>query len=208
MIIGICGFIGSGKGTVGDILHHKYRFEKDSFARPLKDAAAAIFGWNRDLLEGDTTQSRAWREQPDEFWSRAFGRAFTPREALQKLGTEAGRNVFHPDIWSSSLIKRSLHKNIVITDVRFKNEVQTIRDHNGILIWVIRGEHPNWYEVALRANAGDTDALITMTNSNIHLSEWDWVGTQFDATIHNDHTLPDLERSVDAVIENLNYVRH
>ena len=41
MLIGVVGFIGSGKGTVGDLLEQK-GFVKDSFAKPLKDACAAL----------------------------------------------------------------------------------------------------------------------------------------------------------------------
>jgi ABC-type oligopeptide transport system ATPase subunit len=58
MIIGIVGFAGSGKGTVGDILVNDHDFTKLSFADAVKDATSAIFGWPRHLLEGDTNESR------------------------------------------------------------------------------------------------------------------------------------------------------
>ncbi len=61
MIVGLVGFIGSGKGTVGDILEQK-GFIKDSFAKPLKDACSVMFGWPREMLEGDTEVSRKWRD--------------------------------------------------------------------------------------------------------------------------------------------------
>ena len=144
MIIGLVGFIGSGKGTVGDILEQK-GFIKDSFAKPLKDACAVMFGWPRELLEGDTEMSRKWREEPDNYWSEKFGRVFTPREALQKMGTEAGRDVFHKDIWVISLLNRAKGKDVVVTDVRFKNEIQYIQDNGGIVIRVKRGVDPIWF---------------------------------------------------------------
>ena len=98
MIVGLLGFIGSGKGTAGDILKD-LGFTPVSFAKGVKDVAAEMFGWPRHLLEGDTEQSRQWREKPDKFWTEEFRREFTPRLALQLMGTEVGRDVFHQDFW-------------------------------------------------------------------------------------------------------------
>jgi hypothetical protein len=66
MVIGLVGFLGSGKGTVADTLK-LYNFIPESFSNPLKDAVAIIFGWDRSLLEGDTKESREFRETVDEF---------------------------------------------------------------------------------------------------------------------------------------------
>ena len=43
MLIGICGLIGSGKGTVADILVRDFKFKKISFADKLKDTVAHLF---------------------------------------------------------------------------------------------------------------------------------------------------------------------
>ena len=59
-IIGICGFIGSGKDTAADYLVNFHGFRRDSFAATLKDAVGAVFGWDRELLEGRTKEARAW----------------------------------------------------------------------------------------------------------------------------------------------------
>ena len=75
MIVGLLGFIGSGKGTAGDILKDM-GFTPVSFAKGVKDVTAEMFGWPRHLLEGDTQVSREWREQPDKFWSEEFGKPF------------------------------------------------------------------------------------------------------------------------------------
>ena len=54
MLIGVVGLIGSGKGTVSDRLVEQHGYQKDSFAKSLKDAVASMFNWDRNLLEGDT----------------------------------------------------------------------------------------------------------------------------------------------------------
>lgn len=202
MIVGICGFINSGKGTVGDILQ-KRGFKKSSFADPLKDAVSVMFDWDRNMLEGITEESRAWREQPDEFWSNKFNRPFTPREALQLMGTEAGRNIFHPDVWVWSLMRRERNTQyVMIPDVRFKNEIKIIRENNGIIIRVKRGDDPDWYPVAIEANKGNTEALLAMNKSSVHISEWDWIGTDFDYVIENNGSIKDLENSVNVVLND------
>ena len=85
MIIGICGLIGSGKGTVADHLIDKHNFKKISFADKLKDAVAEMFEWPRPMLEGITPQSREWRERPDQFWTQELGRQITPRYVFKKI---------------------------------------------------------------------------------------------------------------------------
>jgi hypothetical protein len=189
MIVGLVGFIGSGKGTVGNLLADR-GYTQDSFAAPLKDAVANIFGWPRIMLEGDTEMSRKWREEPDTFWSEKFGKEFTPRLALQLMGTEAGREVFHNDLWVISLLNRSKGRNTVVTDVRFKNEVKYIQQNGGLVIRVKRGAEPVWFdwsETKLRENG-------------IHQSEWDWIGCDFDWVIENDGTIDDLGKQVDKML--------
>jgi len=200
MIIGLVGFIGSGKGTVGDILEQK-GFVKDSFAKPLKDACSVIFGWPRELLEGDTEVSRKWREEPDVFWSEKFGYEFTPRLALQLMGTEAGRNVFHEDIWVISLLNRAKGKDVVVTDVRFKNEIKYIQDNGGIVIRVKRGEEPEWYKLAEDANEGFYSAAKQMKEIGIHQSEWDWIGCEFNHVIENNGTIDELGNKVKDLLQ-------
>ena len=81
MIIGICGLIGSGKGTVADILVER-NYKKISFADKLKDGVAEVLGWDRAMLEGDTDSSREWRELQDAFWSKETGKEITPKISI------------------------------------------------------------------------------------------------------------------------------
>lgn len=201
MIIGLVGFISSGKGTVGDLLESK-GFYKDSFATPLKDACSVMFGWPRELLEGDTEVSRSWREQQDSFWSEKFGYDFSPRLALQLMGTEAGRDVFHKDIWVISLLNRSKNKDVVVTDVRFKNEIEYIQNNGGIVVRIKRGEDPEWVDSLTKINTQDK-RIEYMEKFSIHQSEWDWVGCDFNYEIANNGTIEDLGNRVDSVLHSI-----
>jgi len=200
MIIGICGFIGSGKDTIADYLVNLHGFRRESFANSLKDAISYIFGWDRVMLEGRTKQSREWREQVDPWWSNRLGIEVTPRLMLQLWGTEVCRRGFHDDIWIASLENklRNSTDDVVISDCRFPNEIKSIRDAGGIIIWVKRGELPNWYNWALSANQGETGNMTwaiskhNLEKAGIHASETAWVGTKFDYTIENNGSLDDL----------------
>jgi hypothetical protein len=205
MIIGICGFIGSGKDTAADYLVGFHGFRRDSFAGTLKDAVAAVFGWDRELIEGRTPEARAWREQVDTWWADRLGIPhLTPRWILQWWGTEVCREHFHDDIWiaalESRLARRSDHT--VISDVRFPNEIKAIKQQGGRIIWVQRGELPRWYDNAIAANAGNTDKQDVLKTMGIHASETAWVGTEFDQVIGNNGRIEDLYRQLKNLVQS------
>lgn len=202
MIVGICGLIGSGKDTIADYLVNLHQFRRESFARSLKDAVAAVFGWDRDMLEGRTKQSREWREQVDFWWSNRLGMKITPRWVLQNWGTEVCRQGFHDDIWIASLENklRNSQDNVVISDCRFPNEINAIKKSNGIIVWVQRGELPDWYDIALDANQGSVKALNYIQELGIHPSEWKWIGTEFDIIIDNNSSLNNLYNQIESII--------
>jgi len=205
MIIGICGLIGSGKGTVGDILVEQ-GYKKVSFADKLKDGVATIFGWDRAMLEGDTDESRTWREQTDEFWSNETKMEVTPRLVLQLFGTDCLRNGFYDGVWVSLLKKYILDNpgDYVIPDVRFRNEQNMIRELGGKVWQVKRGKDPVWFQRAIHDNA-NPDTSNLMNGFDIHESEYKWidVNTRFDSILHNEGTIEELKDLVLHEISNL-----
>ena len=190
MIIGICGLIGSGKGTVADILVEQHNYEKLSFADKLKDGVSSVFGWDRQMLEGDTDASRKWREEEDKFWTEETGETVTPRLILQLFGTDCMRNGFFDGIWVSlvkqELLKNKL-KNYVIPDVRFENEAKMIRSLGGKICQVRRGPDPLWFRLYKDLGEIPTD---------VHKSEWAWANVQMDCILSNDTTLDNLKNLV------------
>lgn len=204
MIIGVCGFIGCGKDTVADYLVNHYEFRRESFAGTLKDAVASVFGWDREMLEGKSKEARDWREEVDEWWAERLNMpTLTPRWVLQYWGTEVARKGFHNDIWIASLENklRKSNDNIVISDCRFPNEVESIKRAGGKVVWVKRGELPNWVNTAKKANDGEMWAINAMTELGVHSSEWSWLNTDFDAVLENDSGLDDLYAEVRSVLE-------
>jgi hypothetical protein len=195
MIIGVCGFIGSGKDTIADYLVNFHEFRRESFASTLKDAVAAVFGWDRTMLEGRTKEAREWREQVDPWWAARLDMpTLTPRWVLQYWGTEVCRKGFHDDIWIASLENklRNSKDHVVISDCRFPNEISSIKNAGGQIVWVQRGQLPEWYELAVDANRGSNVALNELKRLKIHASETAWVGTEFDAMIDNNSTIDAL----------------
>ena len=209
MIIGICGFIGSGKDTIADYLVNLHHFRRESFANTLKDAVAQVFGWDRTMLEGRTKQAREWREQVDPWWAERLGIPhLTPRYILQQWGTEVCRKNFHDDIWIASLENklRNSRDDVVISDCRFPNEIRAIKQAGGLVVRVIRGPEPEWYDAAVSRNRGpdgnSTWALSgrKLEQLGVHASETSWVGTKFDAVLDNNGNLDDLYQQVKRLV--------
>ena len=211
MIIGVCGFIGSGKDTIADYLTNFHGFRRESFANSLKDAVSHVFGWDRTMLEGRTKMAREWREQVDPWWSERLGMPnLTPRWVLQYWGTEVCRKSFHDDIWIAALENklRNSKDDIVISDCRFPNEIKSIKSAGGIVVRVVRGPEPEWYDWAVSANAGEHGNFTWATSktklekAGIHASETAWVGTKFDAVLDNNSSIDDLFAQVKDLVQD------
>ena len=207
MIVSVTGLIGTGKDTIADFLCQNHNFKRFSFAASLKDAISSIFNWDRNLLEGSTTESRSWREQKDTWWSERLGMDITPRRVLQYWGTEVCRNGYHQDIWVASLENklRNIENDVVITDCRFANEINTVKKLNGITIRVERGNKPIWYDAAISYNQGPSNigwalSKQTLEKHNVHPSEYSSVGLEYDHIIENNGTIKELNRKVKSIL--------
>lgn len=173
-IVGICGFLGAGKSTVADYLVHHHGYTRLSFASTVKDVVSSLFKWDRTLLEGATEESRDWRSRPDPFWSARLGREWTPRLALQIIGTEIGRTHIHENIWVDTVFaaieRLGPSARVVIDDARFPNELDAIRRAGGSILRVFR-DFPSAEHERLWAVQGTPD----VSSERIHSSEWSWL---------------------------------
>jgi dephospho-CoA kinase len=148
MIIGICGLKGSGKTTVLKHLESKHGFVGLNFADALKRAVMDIF-----LLSESQCHDQHLKEVVDPRWGKS------PREILQRLGTEVGRNLDR-EVWIKRVFFEVESRNLrraTIGDVRFFNEAQAVRDRGGIVVGIDRpglvpDNHPSELEMVQNWN--------------------------------------------------------
>jgi hypothetical protein len=129
MLIGLIGKKQSGKDTFADFFCQlDARFKKDAFANPLKQICQIVYGLDLNYFHDNRL-----KEEKIEEWNQ------TPREMMQKIGTDLFRQHFDPDIWIKIASRRFKKcKNLIITDVRFANEAEAILQNGGVLIQIVR----------------------------------------------------------------------
>lgn len=167
IIIGFAGKAGAGKSEATAALW-ALGFKSIAFADPLKRAAAELFGFSHAQMFTADGKATA-----DAFWG------FTPREAMQKLGTEAMRGVFGEDFWLRRFrLECGDTQRVAVCDVRFPNEAQAVRDAGGRVVLISR------------PGAGLEGAAAA------HPSETALDGWPFDMEIENDGTVAQLHACV------------
>ena len=130
MLIGFSGCKNVGKDTLSDYLVEKYNFIKYSYATPLKDACKILF-----LLTEDQLYDQNKKEEIDERWG------LSPRQMFQIVGTDFFREKINKDFWIQHFkywYSINKDKNIVVVDCRFQNEIDLIKELNGITIKIER----------------------------------------------------------------------
>jgi hypothetical protein len=164
MLIGLCGAAGAGKNSVAEFLTDSdgCTFMQMAFADPLYQCISTITG-----LPVARLKDRVVKEAVIPWLGKS------PRQLLQSLGTEWGRDSVHPEIWIRIAMERagqhlSVGRCVVIADVRFNNEAQAIVDAGGE-VW--RVKRPGWRcladdAAAHQSEAGVSDHLIARTIDN------------------------------------------
>ena len=128
-IVAISGVAGAGKSTAARALIDLRGFVACDLATPLKAICRDVYGFSDAQLWGPSEM----RNEIDPRWG------FSPREALQKLGTEWGR-ALHPDTWVRACLRECAKvERAVIADARFRNELQAVRDAGGVIVRLKRG---------------------------------------------------------------------
>ncbi len=188
MIVGILGKKRSGKDTTGDYLVANKNFVKYSFANPIKRGAMELFGFTEEQVFGDA------KDEIDPTWG------ITPRLVLQIMGTEVFQydmpkyipelQAFGRGFWVKRFeqwYEQNRHLDVVICDVRFQHEVDSILKMGGA-IWSVN--RPNLTGGDEHASEKEMDLITGITSEIIN-----------DRTLHDlydkiDNQLNDLRKSV------------
>lgn len=179
MIIGLSGYAQSGKDTAAEVLVDR-GFKRVAFADVLRDMAYAIDPIVRVGSENDPDYETVIAFSPlsnliDIFgWDVAKEDNDDVRRLLQRLGTEAGRDILGENIWVDTALSRA-EGDIVVTDVRFPNEVRGIEERGGVVVRITRpGVGPK----------------------NTHASETSLEDWEFEYTVLNDGSIEDLHQNL------------
>ena len=196
MLIGLSGKKNSGKDTVAELVKKHalttgHEWEIKRFADPLKDMVCLLLGCTREQLE-DREYKEALLGEPWDYWFEQdvgpFGKStfygsLTPREIMQKMGTEVGRSI-HENAWVNALFNIYEDQWWIIPDTRFPNEAQAIKNRGRKLIRVNR--------------------VITSIVEDIHPSETSLDKyTDWDFVIDNNGTREELEEKVIEICKQL-----
>lgn len=195
MLIGINGLIGSGKTTIAEHLVRKQNFKEISFATSLKKACQELFLLSDEQVFGSQLQ----KATPDPRWYNC-----NPRTILQFVGTDLlrknmdkimpglGENIFvhHTSLWYEDAVKKNPDIRIVISDVRFENEVDFIKKSKGYLIKVVRPTEDGSTIIDHTTHSSETE---------LGLKEDDY----FDKIFVNDGTLEELHDKIDLYIQSI-----
>lgn len=167
-IIGVSGRKSSGKDTICDFFVKSERFKKLALATPLKELCSKVFDIEMKYFDDEKLKEQElpyfvtveyhhinkiqrivaedWGFDVDYIAQHSFidfvGMEFkTPRQMLQTIGTDMLRTNIRDDIWIVLLFTKikELSCDIVVSDVRFKNEREALKKAGASLILIKRG---------------------------------------------------------------------
>ncbi len=187
VILGLSGYARSGKDEVAKILVAEHGYTRVAFADKLRDVLYAldpvVNPTPEKYFSGGRLGPKRLQDVIAEFgWDGYKESQYKDeiRRLLQRLGTEAGRQTLWDSIWiDAAFANVPPDAKVVVTDCRFVNEADAIRERGGLVV---------------RIHRPGVKAL------NDHASETSLDAYNFDAHIHNDGTLEDLRQKVNRAI--------
>ena len=150
LLIGLCSKARHGKDTVADHLVNKHNFYKGSFANSVKQFAVRHFDFHPEEVYGDKTKKSRW--------------------VLQAIGNGC-REEFGKNIWIDKLFSVIAGVElVVISDVRYLNEAEAIKERGGYIIKIERPDAPKIEHGADHPSEVELEQIIP--NFSLH-NDWD-----------------------------------
>lgn len=169
MLIGITGKKTSGKSTCASHLCRSHGFTQVAFADTVKHICSKIFDIPEEVFHGseEDKNQESWVKWTSFSSDISKGREghLTNRELLQTIGTDVFRSKYE-DVWVDAALRKlakNKKANYVISDVRFDNEAQRIRDHGGLVLRIYRSSE---IEDSHSSEKGISDELVDLDLSN------------------------------------------
>lgn len=179
MIIGLSGYAQTGKDTIANHLISKYGFTRVAFADPIREA---VYRLNPKISIADMRNVPLATAVDGLGWENVKVDSSDARWLLQRMGTEVGREMFGDNFWVDQAMKKaSQYEKVVITDVRYPNELQAILEASGQVWRVIK----------------DSVGAVNRHPSETALDDYD-----FEYIIFNNDTKESLYESVDGFIND------
>lgn len=202
LVIGLGGKLRSGKDTVADYLVHEYGFVKLGMSDALSEALLTLDPIV-EVGEGHMTRYKGLIERVGYVEAKKSPEV---RRLLQRLGTEVGRKMLGEDTWVKPALDKITHwwgegKPVVLTGIRYPNEIEMIHDLGGVSVYVDRPL------LAEQTTTQPTERVTAALDAAIHSSETSVKPEEFSYTIHNEGTLVDLWQDVDLMMVYLKDLR-
>lgn len=134
-VVGLCGFAGAGKDEAAKTLVARH-WTRVAFADAVREAVQAL----DPMFEYDGANERRTCDLLAQYsWKEAKAHP-EMRRLLQRMGTEAGRNIHGEDCWVNIARRKILvaYSDVVVTDIRFANEAAMIRELGGRIVRIER----------------------------------------------------------------------
>ena len=184
-LITLAGAAGSGKDTLGKMLANHFGYQIDRFAKPIYDLIESMIGANYEEL-----QDRELKHAIVTWLGKS------PRELLQSLGTEWGRDMVCEEVWARCLEYRNKHilqptendaGGLIVPDARFLNEAEFTRAYDGVLVWVLKPD-------------------LELISTSGHRSENGLTADDCDVTVLNNSSIEALHQRIPIIVEAIQAV--
>jgi hypothetical protein len=137
-IVGLCGYAQSGKDTLAKMLVEKEGFERRAFADLMKEMLLRINPYVRYANDYGVSQYITVEELVNVLGWEEAKKYSNVRQMLQRLGTEAGRDILGENVWVNAVFETFTGEKLAISDVRFPNEAEEIRNRGGAIVRIVR----------------------------------------------------------------------